>query len=101
MFFLSDAALQRFQSQRISGADIPLVRCHMQLEGSLSLVLGSSHCQSWGDALVIFEIGFLQLVPFLLDKFFLLGHSFFHSFLLRNTLLSCIHLRLDLRSIYR
>ena len=96
MFFLPDAALQRFQSQRISGPDIPLVRCHMQLEVPLSFVLGSSHCQSWGD---IFQIGFLQLVPFLLDKFFLPGHSFFHSFLLRNTLLSCIHLGLDHRSI--
>ena len=50
MLFLPDAALQRFQSQRISGPDIPLVRCHMQLEVPLSLVLGSSHCQSWGDA---------------------------------------------------
>ena len=68
----------------------------MQLEVPLSFVLGSSHCQSWGD---IFQIGFLQLVPFLLDKFFLPGHSFFHSFLLRNTLLSCIHLGLDHCSI--
>ena len=49
-FFLPDAALQRFQSQGISGPDIPLVRCDMQLEVSLSLVLGSSNCQSWGDA---------------------------------------------------
>ena len=97
MFFLPDAALQRFQSQRISGPDIPLVRCHMQLEVPLSFVLGSSHCQSWGD---IFQIGFLQLVPFLLDKFFLPGHSFFHSFLIRNTLFSCIHLGLDHRSIH-
>ena len=76
--------VSHFQSQRISGPDIPLVGCHMQLEVPLSFVLGSSHCQSWGD---IFQIGFLQLVPFLLDKFFLPGHSFFHSFLLRNTLL--------------
>ena len=97
MFFLPDAALQHFQSQRISGPDIPLVRCHIHLEVPLSLVLGSSHCQSWGE--LIFQIGFLQLVPFLLDKFFLPGYSFFHLFVLRNTLLSCIHLGLDRRSI--
>ena len=47
---MSDAAWQRFQSRRISGSDIPLVRYHMQLEVPPSLVVSGSHCQTWGGA---------------------------------------------------
>ena len=70
---MPDAALQRSQSKRIAGPDIPLVRCHMQLEVPLSFVLASSHFQSWGD---IFQIGFFQLVPFSLTSFFSQGTLF-------------------------